>query len=181
MAVHVGDVLSSIKAAKDAGNRFILDAGESYMKETSNKRQYSVYCRARSSGCKFAIRCGLLKEGTAREYPRYLRIAVTPVHTISSSTFLPFGTYYPIIGPLSITIERFLSPKFAQMRRTCGPMILATWLRTECEKPYAWNLMARKRTILHECMNLVLVSRRLTQRASLFWRTPRMVDSQDSS
>jgi uncharacterized cysteine cluster protein YcgN (CxxCxxCC family) len=47
-------------------NRFILDASESYIKETSNKRQYSVYCRARSSSFKFAIRCGLLKEGTAR-------------------------------------------------------------------------------------------------------------------
>jgi hypothetical protein len=55
MALHIGDAFSSIEAAKDAVDRFILNAGESYIKETSNKRQYSVNCRARSSGCKFAI------------------------------------------------------------------------------------------------------------------------------
>jgi hypothetical protein len=38
MALQVGDVFSSIEAAKDAVNGFILDASESYIKETSNKR-----------------------------------------------------------------------------------------------------------------------------------------------
>jgi hypothetical protein len=66
MALHVGDIFSLVEAAKDAINRFVLDSGESYTKETSNKRQYSVTCRMRSSGCKFSIRCGLLKDGNAR-------------------------------------------------------------------------------------------------------------------
>jgi hypothetical protein len=35
------------------------------MKETSNKRQYSVICRIQSSGCKFSIRCGFQKDGNA--------------------------------------------------------------------------------------------------------------------
>jgi hypothetical protein len=66
MALHIGDIFSSVEVAKDAINRFILDSGESYMKETSNKRQYSVTCRTQSSGCKFSIRCGLQKDGNAR-------------------------------------------------------------------------------------------------------------------
>jgi hypothetical protein len=67
MALHIGDIFSSVEVARDAINRFILDSGESYyMKETSNKRQYSVTCRTQSSGCKFSIRCGLQKDGNAR-------------------------------------------------------------------------------------------------------------------
>ena len=66
MDLHVSDVFSSVDAAKDALNRFILDTDESYLKETSSKRQCSVNCCERSSGRKFAIRCGLLTEGTRR-------------------------------------------------------------------------------------------------------------------
>ena len=34
MILHVGDLFISTEAAKDAVNRFVLDAGEQYMKET---------------------------------------------------------------------------------------------------------------------------------------------------
>lgn len=56
------DIFSLIEGAKDAVKLFTLGACESFMKETSNKCQYSVNYLARSSGCKFSIRYDLLKE-----------------------------------------------------------------------------------------------------------------------
>jgi len=54
LALRMADIFYSVKAAKAIMNRFILDSGESCMKESSNKRHFSVTCRMQSSGCKIS-------------------------------------------------------------------------------------------------------------------------------
>jgi hypothetical protein len=56
----VNDLFSSIKDARDAINRHVLDKGESYRVYKSDGRRYIIICK--DPVCKFRIRASLLKK-----------------------------------------------------------------------------------------------------------------------
>jgi hypothetical protein len=56
----VNDLFSTIKEARSAINRYILDEGESYKVHKSDSRRYILICK--DPTCKFRIRASLLKK-----------------------------------------------------------------------------------------------------------------------
>ena len=51
--MQCGDQFKTLKAAKEAINRYVLDNGESFRVKKSDKKQYYVICK--ENGCGFGI------------------------------------------------------------------------------------------------------------------------------
>jgi hypothetical protein len=177
MTLHVDDIFSSVEVAKDAINRFILDSGESYMKETSNKRQYSVICRIQSSSCKFSIRFGLQKDGNAR-------VSKMSPHTCNPHTHYKFRQFSSLwyllhIVRLLATTGRYLLIRANDKEQWANDIsYMAAYLTREALRI---ELNGREEDDFARMNDLGARIQEVDQKGFLSWRVPMMADSQDSS
>jgi hypothetical protein len=56
--LKINNTYPSMDFARDTINRYVIDQGESYQKQTSNPHQYGIRCRG-NSGCKFSVKAML--------------------------------------------------------------------------------------------------------------------------